>query len=65
MIAAERGHTDIVALLLKVKGIDVNMDVSIMIPILTMSPLHSTSTNPYHYLYGIFFFFFPSVVSIL
>ena len=45
--ASKNGHTEIVAMLLHTKWIDVNQEVSIIIPTPSMSPSHLTATNPY------------------
>ena len=49
MAASEKGHIEIVAMLLQAEGIDVNQEVSIMISI--MFPHYPPITNPYHYRY--------------
>jgi len=50
--ASEGGQTEIVAMLLRVKGIDVNKGVSIMRPTLSMTLLRPITTNSYHYIVG-------------
>ena len=52
MAASEKGHIEIVAMLLQAEGIDVNYGVSSMIPTPTISPHHLTITNPHHFSYG-------------
>ena len=49
MEASENGHTEMVAMLLQVEGIDVNEAVSSIIPTPITSTHHPTITNPCHY----------------
>ena len=56
--ASENGHSEIVAMLLKVKEIDVNCWVSILMPTSTTPPPCYTVANTWHYWCGMSVLFY-------